>query len=135
MAGMSAVAEARAVVRRIYEEGFDRGVEAVFDECYAPGFVHHSKVIFDVPPGGEGEKQSMRRFRDAIPGVRFEVLDMVGDERQVVVRLHIHGHAEEAYGTVPAGPYDVHAVAWFRIAWTDRGTQVAEEWLFVDAAA
>ena len=130
----SAVADARAVVRQIYEAGFNDADEAVFDECYAPGFVHHSKVIFDVPPGGEGEKQSMLRFRQAIPGVRFEVLDTVGDEHQVVVRLHIHGHAEQAYGTVPAGPYDVHAVAWFRIDWTD-GPRVLEEWLFVDAAA
>jgi predicted ester cyclase len=130
----SAVETARAAVRRIYAEGFDRGAEAVFDECYAPGFVHHSKVIFDVPPGGEGEKQSMRRFRDAIPGVRFEILDMVGDEHQVIVRLHIHGHAEQAYGTVPAGPYDVHAAAWFTIAWDAGRAQVAEEWLFVDAA-
>lgn len=132
---MTTVADARALVRRIYEDGFDRGVEAVFAECYAPGFVHHSKVVHDVPPGGEGERLSMLRFREAIPGVRFEVLDMIGDEHQVVVRLHIHGHAREAYGTVPAGPYDVHAAAWFRIDRHDGAPRVAEEWLFVDAAA
>jgi hypothetical protein len=132
---MTTVADARALVRRIYEEGFDRGVEAVFAECYAPGFVHHIKVTFDVPPGGEGERLSMIRFREAIPGVRFEVLDIIGDEHQVVARLHIHGHALEPYGTVPAGPYDVHAVAWFRIDATSGRPQVAEEWLFVDAAA
>ena len=132
---MTALAAARNVVRRIYEQGFNAADETVFDECYAPGFVHHSKVIFDVPTAGEGEKQSMLRFRQAIPDVRFEILDMVGDEHQVVVRVHIHGHALAAYGTVPAGPYDVHAVAWFRIDATSGRTQVAEEWLFVDAAA
>ena len=132
---MTAIDDARALVRRIYEQGFNEGVEAVFDECYAPGFVHHSKVIFDVPPAGEGEKQSMLRFRAAIPDVRFEVIDLVGDEHQVVVRLHIHGHAHEPYGTVPAGPYDVHAVAWFRIDASGDRPRVAEEWLFVDAAA
>lgn len=131
----SAVEAAHAVVRRIYEVGFDQGDETVFDECYAPGFVHHSKVIFDVAAGGEGEKQSMLRFRAAIPEVRFEVLDMVGDEHQVVVRLHVHGHAHEAYGTVPAGPYEAHAVAWLRIDWGSAMPRVAEEWFFVDAAA
>jgi hypothetical protein len=60
---------------------------------------------------------------------------MAGDEHQVIVRLHIHGHAEQAYGTVPAGPYDVHAVAWFTITCDGGRAQVAEEWLFVDAAA
>ena len=132
---MSTTNHAQSLVRRIYEEGFNQGVETVFDDCYAPGFVHHSKVIHDVPPGGEGEKQSMIRFRAAIPGVQFEIIDMVGDETQVVARLHIHGHAEHAYGTVPAGAYDVHAVAWFRIEPQGPQLRVAEEWLFVDAAA
>lgn len=132
---MSTIDDALAVVRKIYELGFNQGVEAVFDECYAPGFVHHSKVIHDVSPGGEGEKQSMIRFREAIPDVRFEIIDMIGDENRVVVRLHIHGHAENSYGTVPAGDYDVHAVAWFRIDARNERVQVAEEWLFVDAVA
>ena len=132
---MSTTEAALAVVRRIYEQGFDQGDEAVFDECYAPGFVHHSKVIHDVPSAGEGEKQSMLRFREAIPDVRFEIIDMLGDESRVVVRLHIHGHAEQSYGTVPAGAYDVHAVAWFRIELHDSQARVTEEWLFVDAAA
>ncbi len=53
---MSTIRDAQAVVRKIYELGFDQGVEAAFDECYAPGFVHHSKVIHDVPAVVEGEK-------------------------------------------------------------------------------
>jgi hypothetical protein len=53
---MSTIHDAQAVVRKIYELGFDQSVEAAFDECYAPDFVHHSKVINDVPAVGEGEK-------------------------------------------------------------------------------
>ena len=132
---MHTIHDTQALVRRIYEFGFNQGIEAVFDECYTADFVHHSKVIHDVPPGGEGEKQSMIRFREAIPDVRFEIIDMIGDENRVVARLHIHGHAENSYGTVPAGDYNVHAVAWFRIDASGERVQVAEEWLFVDAAA
>ncbi len=132
---MSTTEAAQAVVRRIYELGFDRGDEAVFDECYADGFVHHSKVIHDVASGGEGERQSMLRFREAIPDVRFEIIDMIGDAKQVVARLHIHGHAAHAYGTVPVGVYDVHAVAWFHIESHGSQARVAEEWFFVDAVA
>jgi hypothetical protein len=124
-----------ALIRRIYEDGFNGGDESAFDECYAPEFEHHSKVIHDVPPGGEGEKQSMLRFRAAIPDVRFEILDIIDATPVVVVRLHIHGHAATSYGTVPAGPYDAHAVAWFRVAPGPDGLQVTEEWLFTDAAA
>ncbi len=105
---MSSSHEAQAVVRRIYEAGFNQGNDTAFDECYTPDFVHHSKVIHDVA---------------------------LGDADRVAARLRIHGHALQPYGTVAAGPYDVHAVAWFRIVWGSSGPQVAEEWLFVDAAA
>ncbi|MEO5837915.1 MAG: ester cyclase [Acidimicrobiales bacterium] len=131
---MTIIDDAQALVRGIYELGFNQGVEAVFDECYAPNFVHHSKVIHDVAPAGEGEKQSMIRFRAAIPDVQFEIIDMVGDETRVIARLHIHGHAEQPYGTVPEGAYNVHAVAWFRVESQGSHLHVAEEWLFVDAA-
>ena len=132
---MHTIHDTQALVRRIYEFGFNQGLEAVFDECYTADFVHHSKVIHDVPSAGEGEKQSMIRFRAAIPDVRFEIIDMLGDDARVVVRLRVHGRAAESYGTVPAGPYDVHAVAWFRIDSHEAQLRVAEEWLFVDAAA
>ena len=123
------------LIRRIYEQGFNAADEAVFDDYYAPTFVHHSKVIHDVDRGGEGEKQSMRRFREAIPDVRFEVIDLVVDGDRAAARLRIRGTARAAFATVPAGTVDIHAVAWFRVEAGEVGPQVAEEWLFTDAAS
>jgi hypothetical protein len=42
--------ENKLVIRRIYEQGYDQQDPSVFEMLYAPGFVHHSKVIFDVAP-------------------------------------------------------------------------------------
>jgi len=118
-----------ALVRRIYEDGYNRGIEAVFDECYTPDFQHHSKVIFDVPPAGEGEKESMRRFRAAIPDVSFEILEILSDANKVVVRLMIEGTPQGSYGTIEAGgTFSSHVLVLFRV----EGDRVAEEWLFVD---
>jgi ketosteroid isomerase-like protein len=120
------------VVRRIYEDGYNRGIESVFDECYTPDFQHHSKVIFDVPPAGEGEKQSMRRFRAAIPDVSFEILEMLADGDRVVVRLNIRGTPQGSYGRIePGGTFSSHALVLFRV----EDGRVAEEWLFVDGGS
>jgi len=121
----------KAVVRRIYEEGYSRGDVTVFDELYAPGFVHHSKVIFDVAAGGAGERQSMQRFRAAMPDARFEVLDQVAEGDHVATRLHVTGNPVTAYAEelTPGTPFDTHALALFRVS----DGRVTEEWYFVDA--
>lgn len=119
----------KALVRRIYADGYNGGDAGVFEECYRPDFVHHSKVIHDVPPGAAGEAASMRRFRQAIPDVTFTVLDQLAEGDRVATRLAIAGTPVADYGTVPAGaPWSVHALALFRIL----DGQVAEEWMFVD---
>ena len=122
---------AKAIVRRIYEQGYNEGAREVFDELYAPGFVHHSKVIFDVPAGGAGERESMRRFRAAMPDVRFTVLEQLAERDLVATRLRIAGNPVAAYGEelTPGVPFDVHALVLFRV----QDDRVLEEWLFVDA--
>ena len=120
----------KTVVRRIYERGYNSGDVTVFEELYAPHFVHHSKVIFDVPAGGAGERESMRRFRAAMPDAHFEVIDQIAERDMVATRLRITGHPVAAYGQelTPGAEFDVHALALFRV---EEG-RVAEEWLFVD---
>ena len=120
----------KAVIRRIYEEGYDKGDPTVFETLYAPGFIHHSKVIFDVRSGGLGEQDSMRRFREAMPDVRFTVVDQVAEGDMVATRLHITGHPVRDYGTVQAadGAFEVNALALFRL---ENGL-AADEWFYVD---
>jgi len=123
-------AQNKAAVRRIYERGYNDGDPTVFDELYAPAFVHHSKVIFDVPPGGAGERESMRHFRAAMPDARFEIIDQIAERDLVATRLRISGHPVAGYGQelTPGVAFDVHALVLFRL----EDGRVAEEWLFVD---
>ena len=131
--GTTAVLDANAaLVRHVYEAAYNGGDGSVFSESYQPDFLHHSKVIHDVDAGAEGERQSMERFRQAIPDVRFTVLETTAQDDRVAARLSISGHPIAAYGTVPAGGHwSVHALALFRIA----DGKIAEEWLFVDGGA
>jgi predicted ester cyclase len=122
----------KEVIRRIYDEGYNRGNETVFDECYDATFVHHSKTVHDFSPGPAGEKESMRRFRSAIPDVWFEVLDLLGDGDLVAARLLITGTPQHDFGTLTAtgAAISIHAIALFRFV----GGRVGEEWFFTDAA-
>ena len=115
-----------AIVRRIYERGFNSGDEAVYDELYTDDFVHHDKTIFDIPAGAPGEKESMRRFRRAIPDIHFDIQRQIAHGDLVINHLRITGTQVEAFGPMePTGePLDYEAVAVFRLA----GGLVAEEW-------
>lgn len=123
----------KEVVRRLYERGYNASDESVFDEVFAPDFVHHSKVLHDLPPGGEGERLSMLAFRDAMPDARFEVLDLVAEGDHVVARLRVTGTPDESFGwnVRPGEPFDAAAAAIFRL----EDGRLAEEWYFVDAGA
>ena len=123
----------KAVVRRIYEEGYDHGDVTVFETLYAPGFTHHSKVTTESHAGGLGEAQSMARFRAAIPDVRFRVLSQLAEDDWVATRLRISGHPVSSYGPVVGTEdiFDVHSLVLFRLD----GGRVAEEWLFVDGGS
>jgi predicted ester cyclase len=133
VSGSSSVEANKAVVRRIYAEGFNGGDESIYTELYRPDFRHHSKTIHDISAGAEGERQSMLRFRRAIPDVRFELLDELGEGDRVAVRLRITGTLREVFGTLTDvdAPVDIRALALFRI----EDGLAAEEWFFVDGGA
>ena len=120
----------KAVVRRIYEEGYSVGNTSIYEECYQPTFVHHSKTIHDIAPGTAGEVESMNRFRQAIPDVQFTVLDQIAERDMVASRIRISGTPVEQYGDVgpDGGVFDVQTMVLFRL----EDGRVAEEWLFVN---
>lgn len=122
----------KALIERIYHRGYNDGDVSVFEDCYSDDFVHHSKVIHDVAPGGQGEAESMRRFREAIPDVRFTVLHLLAEGDWIAARLFIAGTPVNDYGSLRlvGGRFEQHALALFRVT----EGRVAEEWMFTDAA-
>ena len=123
----------KAVVTELYERGYTGGDEQVYSTLYAPGFVHHSKSLHDTSPGGEGERQSMLRFRENMPDANFEILQLLADGDFVMARLRVTGTPIADFGVnVHAGErFDVHAAALFRL----EDGLLAEEWYFVDYAS
>lgn len=118
----------KQIVRRVYERGFNEGDASVFDEYYAPTFRHHNKTIHDVSVGGAGEKESMRRFRDAIPDVCFTIEDQIAEGDRVANRLTIRGTPVKNFPPIePNGEaMEFRAVAIFRLV----NGLIEEEWFY-----
>ncbi len=118
----------KKIVRRVYERGFNTGDASVFDELYAASFRHHNKTIHDVSAGGAGEKESMRRFREAIPDVCFTIEDQIAEGDRVANRLTIRGTPVKAFPPIEpnGGPMEFRAVAIFRLV----NGLIEEEWFY-----
>jgi steroid delta-isomerase-like uncharacterized protein len=68
-----------ALVRRFYEEVWDRGNTAFALEVFADDYVRHDARGGEAPPGGEGQARIAADFRRAFPDLRFRVDMLLAD--------------------------------------------------------
>jgi len=86
-----AVPEAKALIRRFYEEVWARGNLDVCDEVFAPEYVRHDFRAGDPAAGPEGQKQIAAAFRAAFPDLRWRVDLLVAEGDYVVGRWTASG--------------------------------------------
>jgi predicted ester cyclase len=81
----------KALVRRLYEEGFNRGKLDVVDELVAPDVVTHDPIILDAPTGPDSIRGGIDMIRKAFPDFHVEVLDLVAEGDKVASFLLMSG--------------------------------------------
>ncbi|MFL5700011.1 MAG: ester cyclase [Ktedonobacteraceae bacterium] len=92
----------KALMRRLFEEGFHSGKLAVVDEIFHPNFVDRSTP--EQPPGTEGVKDYISMVRTGFPDISITIEDLVAEEERVVVRTTWRGtHLGEYEGIAPTG--------------------------------
>jgi steroid delta-isomerase-like uncharacterized protein len=97
-------AENKALVRRFYEEVWDKGNLEVCDEVFAEEYVRHDLRPTEPAPGPEGQKQIAADFRSAFPDLRVEVDILVAEDDCVVGRWTASGTHRGPWGPVePTG--------------------------------
>ena len=98
---MSAEAN-KALMRRLFVEGFNSGNLVVVDEIFHPEFVDRSTP--EQPAGIEGVKDYIRMVRTGFPDISITIEDLVAEEDKVVVRTTWRGtHLGEYEGNAPTG--------------------------------
>jgi predicted ester cyclase len=94
--------ENKTLVRRVYDEVFNKKNLAVFDEFIDPNGVDHS-----LPPGLsgiEGTKRFVGMYLAAFPDLHMTFEDLIAEGDEVVLRWTCHGtHQGELMGIPPTG--------------------------------
>ncbi|MBZ0288796.1 MAG: ester cyclase [Anaerolineae bacterium] len=76
------------VVRRLIEEGFNKGNYDALDGLMASGYQEHQ---FGLSATLQGFKEDIRHLREAFPDLRLEIEDMDAIDDKVWVRLTCQG--------------------------------------------
>ena len=91
-----------AIVRRLIEEGWNRGNLAVVDDCFAPGYTQEGPLEIVREPAGE--KAMITKYRNAFPDCKLQIDEMFSAGDRVVVQFTYSGtHRGEFEGLAPTG--------------------------------
>jgi steroid delta-isomerase-like uncharacterized protein len=119
------------VVRRLFEEVWNKGNLQVTDELFTPNYHHHDASTPDVGRGPESEKKRATLYRTAFPDLRLTIEDLIADGETVMVRWSCRGtHKGDLSGIAPTGKQiNISGISVARFA----NGKMAEGWVNWDA--
>ncbi len=85
------LASNKALVRRLYEEGFNAGNLDVVDQLVSPDIVTHNPIILDAPTGPDSVRGGIAMLRRSFPDLHVEVLDLIAEGDRVAAFLLMSG--------------------------------------------
>jgi steroid delta-isomerase-like uncharacterized protein len=95
-------AENKALIRRFYEEVWQRGNLGVADEVFADQYERHDFRTGEPTPGPEGQRQIAGEFRAAFPDLSWQIDFILADGEFVVGRWTASGTHLGAWAGVEA---------------------------------
>jgi steroid delta-isomerase-like uncharacterized protein len=123
--------ENEVLVRRYFEEIWDKGNLDLIDELFTTSFVRHGPTATEGEVRGlEGFKGVVSMYRTAFPDLRVPIEDLIAESDKVVSRWTAHGtHQGELMGIAPTGNQaSVTGMIVDRIS----GGRIEEEWVEYD---
>jgi predicted ester cyclase len=116
----------KELVRRLYEEGFNRDDFDVIDELVAPDAVTHDPIILDAPTGPDAIRGGVEMIRRAFPDFHVEILELVAEGDRVAAYLRMSGTNTGDYRRGAATHRHGTMRAFF--VWRIAGGRLAESW-------
>ena len=96
--------ENKTVIRRSFEELWNKGNLSVADELFAPNYTHHDPSTPDVGRGPESEKKRATLYRTAFPDLKLTIEDIIAEGETVMARWSCRGtHKGDLSGIAPTG--------------------------------
>jgi steroid delta-isomerase-like uncharacterized protein len=120
--------ENKALVKRWFEEVWNKGSEEAIDEMFDNEGIAHGLSDDTGSPlrGPVGYKPFFRRFHDAFPDIRVDVVDMVAEGDKVAARCVVTGkHQADTLGFAATNqPVEFTGVTIVRV----RDGKIVEAW-------
>ena len=119
------------VVRRLFEEVWNKGNLPVADELFAENYSHHDSSTPEFGRGPESEKKRATLYRTAFPDVRLMIEDIIAEGETVTARWSCKGtHKGDLRGIAPTGKQ--FTISGISIARFTNG-KIVEGWVNWDA--
>src|SRR5262249_39807169 len=94
--------ENKAIVRRLYEEVWNKRRLELVDEIISPSHAIHDANIVGSAIGPEAYKRQVTRFIKAFPDLRVSIEDAVTENEKLVVAWNLSGTHQGEFMGVPA---------------------------------
>ena len=117
--------ENKALIRRFYEEVFNKRNLAALDDFYAPDHIDHT-LPAGLPVGPEGTRQAIAMMLSGFPDLHITIEDMIAEGDKVVTRFITHGTQQGRLGAIPPTGKQV-AVSTIEITRIASG-KIVEDW-------
>ncbi len=107
----------KAIVRRLFEEFWNKGNLSLADQLFTPNYTHHDSSTPDFGHGPESERKRATLYRTAFPDLRLTIEDIIAEGDTVVARWSCHGtHKGDLNGIAPTGkPFTISGVTIARL--------------------
>jgi len=94
----------KAIVRRLFEELWNKGNLSLADQLFTPNYTHHDSSSPDFGHGPESERKRATLYRTAFPDLRLTIEDLIAEGDTVMARWSCHGtHKGDLNGIAPTG--------------------------------
>lgn len=93
--------ENKVIVRRLYEEVWNKRKLEVADELISASHALHDPNVSGSQTGPEAYKRQVARFTTAFPDLRFAIEDMVSEKDKVVVYWIVSGTHKGEFAGIP----------------------------------
>jgi len=92
------------VIRRSFEELWNKGNLSLADELFTPNYEHHDPSSPDFGRGPESERKRAALYRTAFPDLQLTIEDIIAEGQTVVARWSCRGtHKGDLSGIAPTG--------------------------------
>jgi steroid delta-isomerase-like uncharacterized protein len=94
----------KAIVRRLFEELWNKGNLSVADQLFSPNYAHHDPSTPDFGRGPESERKRATLYRTAFPDLQLTIEDLLAEGETVMARWSCRGtHKGDLSGIAPTG--------------------------------